>query len=929
MRRLISYLALCATMLLGVGVSVAPVVQKMNTDVAYSEGKTLYFKASSYDINNAEETSVGGYTDFLGESDSDGLRFLKDTVVSRLNNWKMSEYTVETEGFDTIKVTLRAANNSSVGYDYLQKYLSFSGQNYELDVTEIADPNNDPTKDSWKTMLKGQSAYIEYIEQSGYSVPIVRIAVNNAEDFLALVKYCNDNTEASNETTGEEGKTTSLVLWANRAPDDKYSLAGSDANIRNRVLKVQSTANDNAVWYANDTDRENKSNPYLQLIPSSSALAENGFDKSKSQEAYEAALFLCNMLNATCLGENNVQQYMLTYTYMEDAPATVESLVTAGTILTLSMSKTLIAVIVSFALMALILCLFDRILGVFELTSIAAVSFLSLLAFVGFGAQFNVAALLGIAVAGVLAAFGAIYYSAKLKNEIYKGRTLKKAHVEASRKAIWPIVDASIVSIVIGIFVFVFAGDIVAKLGLMMVIGGVIALAWNLIVTRILGWLLCNDSTVNNKFASLLHIDKEKIPNLLKDEKQTYFGPYENKNFQKGKLPISIFSALVLIAGIACVAFFGGKNYGDPYNDAALRETSTVLRLDVKSTTSDKISIQEFEGEEKLLNDQNDYSDIFHNIKVGDKEFAKSIKEVKLAEIPHSVFDSQDGENGTTYYYFYYNITLKDKFDLAKDDYVITYGTGGQFDKEITASIQEGFESVFIEQVYNDELAYSLKFGTVTPDVGAPYITNILISMAIGFSVAAAYLMIRYRLSRGLVVSLLGFSSGFIGISFFVITRLSVAPIFAIGGIAAGLLVLVSSIYILAQEKELHRENKDKNKNTLATRTAEINRANSLAAGPYLFFILTILYISVIMFGIGPVAYSYVYLSLIIGCLFGIGLILTTSAPASVLVATGLSKIHIKKPTRKKKKKKKSGGDLMKKKKGAEPEEAIFIGIND
>ena len=46
---------MCAAVLLGVGGASAPMIAKMNSDLAYSDGKTLYFKASEYD-----ETSSTG-----------------------------------------------------------------------------------------------------------------------------------------------------------------------------------------------------------------------------------------------------------------------------------------------------------------------------------------------------------------------------------------------------------------------------------------------------------------------------------------------------------------------------------------------------------------------------------------------------------------------------------------------------------------------------------------------------------------------------------------------------------------------------------------------------------------------------------------------------------------------------------------------------
>jgi hypothetical protein len=50
MRRFIAYIAMCSALILGVGAAVSPTIVKANTDLAYSEGKTLTFRRSSKDI---------------------------------------------------------------------------------------------------------------------------------------------------------------------------------------------------------------------------------------------------------------------------------------------------------------------------------------------------------------------------------------------------------------------------------------------------------------------------------------------------------------------------------------------------------------------------------------------------------------------------------------------------------------------------------------------------------------------------------------------------------------------------------------------------------------------------------------------------------------------------------------------------------------
>ena len=118
MRRYISYIILCAAALIGVGASVAPTIEGMEADLAYAQGKTLYFKASHY----VEGSLDGNYSDFLDSTDIDAsgnpvIEDLADTVTERLNTWGMSEYDVSTEGYDTIAVTLRAADSSQTRKD--------------------------------------------------------------------------------------------------------------------------------------------------------------------------------------------------------------------------------------------------------------------------------------------------------------------------------------------------------------------------------------------------------------------------------------------------------------------------------------------------------------------------------------------------------------------------------------------------------------------------------------------------------------------------------------------------------------------------------------------------------------------------------------------------------------------------------------------
>ena len=144
--------------------------------------------------------------------------------------------------------------------------------------------------------------------------------------------------------------------------------------------------------------------------------------------------------------------------------------------------------------------------------------------------------------------------------------------------------------------------------------------------------------------------------------------------------------------------------------------------------------------------------------------------------------------------------------------------------------------------------------------------------------------------------------------------------------------MLLASLFILAGEKEVYKENRDKDKDNLAFHSECLKVATSRQAGNVVLFILLAVYIAIASFAFGPTAYASPYIIAILGLALSLLAILTLLQPVSVTFAKGFSLITYR-PSLPKKKKKASkgpqGGNLMKKKKGAEPEEAIFIGIND
>ena len=111
--------------------------------------------------------------------------------------------------------------------------------------------------------------------------------------------------------------------------------------------------------------------------------------------------------------------------------------------------------------------------------------------------------------------------------------------------------------------------------------------------------------------------------------------------------------------------------------------------------------------------------------------------------------------------------------------------------------------------------------------------------------------------------------------------------------------------------------------NSVEHREETANRALGIAYTPILVSILISSTILIAFFGFGTSNMSSAYITAFVGGIIGLGLISALIVPLCNLLFRWFSKIKIERKPRKSKKNNKPV------RKSAEPEEAIFIGIND
>ena len=950
MRRLISYSILSGIILLSMGVGAVPLIEKINTDIAYSDGKTLYFRACHED----PESVTGNYGDedgaFLIDSDRDtkGQRIIDDiadTMRERLDSWTSSEYHLETIGTDTIAVTLRSQNHTDQQYAYLQRYLTFSGQDYELDA-ENTTYDDYPADDKWRDIIDGSEARIEnYTLGTGVELPTVVIPLKEGEAyqtaFRNLLTYCSANThEAEKDDEGNETTPASscqIVIWANRKETDLYSNASTDSNVSSRVL---TTVDPTTAKYVPDSDAEKEENEQtlsLRLVPQSAAFEGGQYNPDKGALAYEAANFYLHMINASRYAYDvtatNKANFVVNYLYSAKAAASVENLVKLGDwYMAPALSRTLIATLIAVVLLAAGLIAKDRLSGLAGIIASLGTGFVSFAFFFLFGAQFNVAALIGLACTVLLGLFGYLYQQSRLKIELYRGRTLKKANAEAAKKAVWPIVDAGIAAVIIGAFLYGFGGAVASKAGVMVAIGGVVSILVNLIVTRFLMWELANDDTAAARFPSYYKVRKDRIPDPLKDEKQSYFGSFADTDFKKRRKIGLIAGALLLLASVGSMIAWGTINGGNVYNDTTSGVTTSLIQLDVLSKESNKImgtTAEKISDESKLRGTDpvTGSPRLLEAIKIDDKTLSSYVTSIELCKTPKAVYHTPEAGEGYNDYWFYYTIELKQALSTEEGAYAITVWDGANYVAADDQSLGVALETLTNSLYITEATDFRISVDAVKLDAAQPYLWQIALGLGVGIAVSTVYFMLRFRPGKGLALGLTTAAVTFAAVGFFALTRIPVSSVVSLGAVIAMVGTMLVGLFLLNSDKEIHKESKEKEKNTFEFRRDSLDTATRYDAHNLLFIGIVASYTTIVYFGFGPYAFHTAFAAGLLGVLVGTLFFLFgySFLAESFMKLFGLIKFR-RNPS--KKKKKKVAGQLMKKK-GAEPEESIFIGIND
>ena len=899
MRRFIAYILMALSILLAVGVSATTVFSRLNAGREFT---------NSYEIL---------YT-------VDGSETQVDAVVEefhkRLDNFAVEDYSIaiqedqSTNAGDkgrkfAIEVSF-AADQSE--FEYISKYLPYSGGNFSLIGTKDEQFVEDIFKDS--------EAYITKVQDT---IPYVVIPVPSAdkEKIETFVKSIEDASgdsgnpdvpvenrfsrlfaEGGEEGGEEEDNTPNIFLVHDWNDGDSYESISKDPHISSKVLMEFN----NKHFWREESKEEHTEIQYLCGTPDE----EGNYDLKNLKFANLKATYLMNMFNASKYEAEVSTVYVteaasgITNNY-NTVSATNENLLVLGSDINIAWSTTLISTLIALAIVSLLLVVFYRLSAIAVIANTVGTVFLTYVVFIFMGSLFNIPAIVGGVILAIVSLFSSVYYLFKFKEEVLKGRTIKKANQEASRKSNLIAIDASVLTAFAGLMLFVLGGAALKPMGVVLFFGSLFALAMNLIVFKIMMYLLANTTAFQYKY-SYFAIDPKDVPGVLDEKKEEVKSGYENVNFTKHSKLTSVILSALLVASIAGIAVFGAIK-GSPLNVDAATKDHSVIYVNINA-------------EDKVITDAEAFDEyVLKNIKVNDKALEYDSKDgVTYQKI--TKFDS-DTLQEEVLPYNYFAVDLSNVLTANKVEYSLDNGKTFEVADE---GLEYAFEQVIIsvEGVEAEKIEFSILKSHDT--ISAPNQGFVALATGIAVLGAGLYIAIRFRISRGIAATVVAGGSAAIAYGLLALTRIGTTALSSIMMPVVALPVLLFAVLYAAKEKELVKDSKDEI--NLEKRKELMQKALSLAASAIIIIAILAIYLIINYFGFGLASTAYMYAASLVGLVVGLVAVLTLMGPLGCAIDKLFSKIKLPKFV---KKEKKQRIKLHEQPKTSEPEERIFIGIND
>ena len=337
-------------------------------------------------------------------------------------------------------------------------------------------------------------------------------------------------------------------------------------------------------------------------------------DYDEEEDSYASEGAMCGTDESNCLSAATVSQgfasdVIIQGSFTEDEVSNLVDLINSGSLpskLTEISSQTVgasfgdstlqmtfIAGIIGVVLIILFLIFIYHFAGVISSISMLIYTFLVFLTFWVVGGVLTLPGIAALILGIGMAVDSNVITFARIKDELYKGKSLPMAFKEGTKSSFSAILDSNLTTLLVAIIMFIFGESSIKGFATMLIITVVITMFTMVWLTRLLLKLFVKTNYFNDKTNLFIHVKASDIPNVSKGE-EVKVVPFKGFNFFIYTKPFIALSIVIIVAGIIC---FGvrGINLGVEYqagSDISIATSEDVTKKEL-SRDLDKLKLDE------------------------------------------------------------------------------------------------------------------------------------------------------------------------------------------------------------------------------------------------------------------------------------------------------------------------------------------------
>lgn len=459
---------------------------------------------------------------------------------------------------------------------------------YQVDSIDGSKMTHDKVMATYRTLSKR-------IDSLGVSEP--EIIVEGNDKIRVKLAGVTDSEEARKQLS-------TVATLSFRDTDDNLLMTSDVLVAGGAKVSADSSGNPAVLLSVKDKDEFYKVTNKVKDYDNNTIVIWLDYDEDADSYASEGAM--CGTSESNCLSAATVSQgfasdVIIQGNFTEEEVSNLVDLINSGSLpskLTEISSQTVgasfgdstlqttfVAGIIGVVLIILFLIFIYHFAGVISSISMLIYTFLVFLTFWVVGGVLTLPGIAALILGIGMAVDSNVITFARIKDELYKGKSLPMAFKEGTKSSFSAILDSNLTTLLVAVIMFIFGESSIKGFATMLIITVVITMFTMVWLTRLLLKLFVKTNYFNDKTNLFINVKSGDIPDVSKNEEVKVI-PFKGFNFFKYTKPFITLSVIIIFAGIIALGV-RGVNLGVEYQAGSDISITTSQDVTKKGLSQD------------------------------------------------------------------------------------------------------------------------------------------------------------------------------------------------------------------------------------------------------------------------------------------------------------------------------------------------------